>query len=112
MWIVMTSSAHMPSSCWGRYRNVALVQLTQEYTARRLLPTHQPRMISERARGVLRVVHLGKYSVGKTFRCAYHAARAVAEARASALNAADPIDHERILLLPDEAFRGRAGAAQ
>jgi hypothetical protein len=70
MWIVMTSAAHMPQSCSGVYRNVALVQLNQRYTARGL----KPKMISERAKGVLRVRHLGHHNVGKTSRCAYQRA--------------------------------------
>ncbi len=74
MWIVMTSSAKMPSSCWGRYTNVALVQLNQEYTAL----NKRPKMISEHARGVLRIRHLGHHAEGKTERCG--AARALARA--------------------------------
>lgn len=78
MWIVMTSAAKMPNSCWGRYRNVALVKLTPEYTTRGA----RPAMISERARGVLAVEHRGHHSVGQTARCAL--ARAVASAEAEA----------------------------
>lgn len=75
MFVVMTSCAKMPQTCWGRYRKVAVVQLNQEYTAKNLRPT----MISERARGVLRVRVLGNFSVGKTDRCAYRRALADAE---------------------------------
>ena len=57
----------MPNSCMGMYRRVAVVQLNQHYTAHGL----RPKMISERAVGVLRVVDLGKHNVGKTDRCAY-----------------------------------------
>lgn len=67
MWVVMTSAAHMPQSCKGRYRNVALVLLDQYHTARNL----RPAMISERAKGVLRVEHFGHHNVGKTDKCAY-----------------------------------------
>ena len=70
MWIVMSSSAHMPQTCWGRYRNVALVKLTPEYAARKLMP----RMISPRANGVEQVIRLGKFFVGHTARCAYQVA--------------------------------------
>lgn len=80
MWVVMTSSARMPSSCMGIYRNVALVKLTQEYTALGL----RPKLISERARGVLAVDHRGAHFVGTTERCAF--ARALAEAVAEARN--------------------------
>lgn len=67
MWIVMSSSAHMPQTCWGRYRNVALVKLTPEYAAKKLFP----RMISQRANGVEQVIKLGKFFVGDTEKCAY-----------------------------------------
>ena len=82
MWVVMTSSANMPSSCWGQYRRVALVQLTQEYTAK----NWRPAMISTRARGVVRLIDYGHQNVGKTERCAYRRALKAAEARAKELN--------------------------
>ena len=41
-WIVMTSSAKMPSSCRGKYRNVALVKLTPEYAEKMLRPLFEP----------------------------------------------------------------------
>lgn len=89
MWIVMTSAAKMPQSCRGVYRNVALVHLNQEYTARGL----RPAMISERARGIVRlspmrtaIVHLGHHSVGSSTRCAYELALVDAQSRADRLN--------------------------
>ena len=82
MWIVMTSSKKMPSRCWGRYANVAIVQLNQEYAAKDLKPS----MISERAKGVLRMIHLGHHNVGSTKRCAFQVALAEAEKRAAELN--------------------------
>lgn len=51
MYIVMERCAKMPSSCKAAYRRIAVVQLSQEYTAKNMLP----KMISERARGVLRI---------------------------------------------------------
>ena len=72
--IVMTSSAHVAGTArrFGRYRNVAVVEV--EAGA-------QPAMISERARGVVRIVrHFGTCSVGKTERCEYRRALAEAEA--------------------------------
>ena len=48
-YIVMTASARMPGSCWGRYGRVAVVELEPGFSGR-------PKMISERARGVRRVV--------------------------------------------------------
>lgn len=63
---VMVSSAKMPRTCWGEYRHVAVVEVVS--------PDHMPRMISERADGVVRVVqsfgpaHVGR---GRSGRCAY-----------------------------------------
>lgn len=94
MWVVMTSSAQMPSSCRGRYRRVALVQLCQEYTAKNL----RPAMISDRARGVLQVRDLGKHSVGRTDRCAYARALASAAAMAEQLNNSMPEAHGEMLM--------------
>lgn len=82
-WIVMTSAARMPSSCRGRYRNVALVKLSPDYVARQLLP----KMISEHARGVEQIEHFGHHSVELTDACAYRRALKRAEARAAELNA-------------------------
>ena len=45
VWIVMTSSARSAGRQFGTYRNVAMVQLAQHYTARDL----RPPQISERA---------------------------------------------------------------
>jgi hypothetical protein len=71
MHVVMTSSAKMPSSVKAAYVNVAVVQLNQQYTAN----NWRPKMISERARGVLRVIHLGHYPAnGKTDRSGYQQA--------------------------------------
>src|SRR4249920_3537810 len=88
MWIVMTSCAAMPSSCKGTYRRVAIVQLTQKYTARNL----RPKMISARARGVVRLMDLGHHNVGKTPRAAYQRTLAEAEKRAYQLNNTAPAD--------------------
>jgi predicted carbohydrate-binding protein with CBM5 and CBM33 domain len=88
MWIVMTSSAKMPSSCWGRYLNVALVQLNQHYAAHGLIPA----MISENARGVLRIRHLGHHNSGSTDRCAAARVIARAEQMAQDLNNAPTVE--------------------
>ncbi len=62
-YIVMTSSAHMPSSCWGRYINVAIVKLQEGFVG-------TPKMISTHARGVASIVrHYGPCHVGITDRC-------------------------------------------
>lgn len=69
---VMTAAAAMPRSCWGTYRRVAVVEH---------LPGVVPAMISERARGVVRVVETWeKCNVGKTERSAYAVALREAEA--------------------------------
>ena len=86
MWIVMTSAAHMPASCRGPYRNVALVQLDQEFTSH----DRRPKMISTRARGVLRLVHMGHHFHGTSTRCAAFKAIALAMARAYELNNTAP----------------------
>lgn len=77
--IVMTASARMPSFCWGQYRRVAVVEVTQGSA---------PRMISSRARGVIRIVKTWeKCNVGTTAVCAYERARAEAKDLAMRLNA-------------------------
>ena len=82
--IVMTSTAKMPNSCWGKYLRHAVVELEPGFEG-------TPAMISERARGVARIVetwercHEGKnYPAG---RCEASRARAEAEAMAADLNA-------------------------
>jgi hypothetical protein len=82
MYIVMTSKAAMPGSCRGNYRRVAVVQVLSYDWNRGI----QPKMISERARGVYRVIDLGHHSVGKTERCAYQRALVRAQAMAADLN--------------------------
>lgn len=83
MWIVLTSSAKMPTSVRSPYRNVALVKLTPEYAAGGLIP----RMLSARARGVAAIEHLGHHFVGKTDKAAYQSTLAWAKAKAAERNA-------------------------
>lgn len=76
MFVVVDKKACMPMSCWGanRYRKIAVVETDG---------TCYPAMISERARGVLRVVQVwDRVHDGKTDRSA--AARARREAAALA----------------------------
>jgi hypothetical protein len=84
-WIVMTSAAHVGAGkrTWGTYRNVALVMLTPDYAASGMVP----KMISTRAVGVEKILHLGHHSVGTTYRCAYQKAIVRAEEIAAELNA-------------------------
>jgi hypothetical protein len=85
LWIVMTSTAKMPSSVRSRYRNVALVRLTEAFRELGL----RPLMISDRARGVAELRHRGHHFVGKTSASAYQRALAKAQADADALNQAE-----------------------
>ena len=78
-YIVMTASAKMPSSCKGQYRRVAVVEAE---------PGVVPAMISERAKGLVRIVQTWEAcSVGKTERSAFARAKAEADAMAARLNA-------------------------
>lgn len=80
-YIVMTSTAKMPTNCWGDYRHVAVVELEPGFTKR-------PSMISERARGVARIViHYGPQNVGTTARCAYQKTLKRAQEYTDELNA-------------------------
>ena len=78
--IVMTSIAKMPLSVKARYRNVAIVELTDIYAANNWIP----KFIGLHARGVASIVHLGRFYVGKTAKSAY--ARALIYAAISARN--------------------------
>lgn len=79
-YVVKTAAAAMPSSCWGTYRRVAVLEIEAGTT---------PAMISTHARGVVRVVQTWeKRHVGRTSRCAYERALAEAEAMAARLNEA------------------------
>lgn len=79
-WHVMTSSANMPQSCWGEYRNIALVLVADG--------CQPPAIITRRARQVLQLEHLGHHHVGSTNRCAYEQVLARAQATAAQRNAA------------------------
>ena len=70
-YIIKTAGESMPARCKGTYRKVAVLELD---------PTHTDvAMISERARGVVRIVHLErKLNVGLTDKCAYERALAFA----------------------------------
>lgn len=91
-WIVMTAAAKT-SYRRGVYRRVALVELTPDYAAQSLLP----KMISPRAKGVIRLVDLGRHSVGKTSRAAYQRTLAEAERQVTVLNRT-PIELHNTLL--------------
>ena len=77
--IVMTSTAKVAGKArqFGRYRHVAVLEIE---------PGTRPAMISERARGVRRIVwRSGAVSVGKSDKCAYARAQREAEALVATL---------------------------
>ena len=76
--VVMTASECMPSSCWGKYGKVAVVEIEEDA---------DPKMISERARGVVRIVETWRrLNVGTTERCAFQKALAEANELCDKLN--------------------------
>lgn len=76
--VIQTAAANMPNSCWGRYIRVAVLEVEKGTT---------PKMISSRARGVVRVVRTWEKCHDGGSRSA--SARALKEARelAASLNA-------------------------
>jgi hypothetical protein len=71
--VVVSSAAAMPQSCWGIYRRVGVLEVAADVDDARLT-------IDERRRGVVRVVSTWeRLNVGRTARCAYQ--RALADAR-------------------------------
>ena len=77
--VVKSSTARMPQSCWGTYRRVAVLEVAVD--------APEPRMISERARGVIAVVRTWeRRSVGSTALCAYQVAMREAAELAAELN--------------------------
>jgi len=79
--IVQHAAAQMPQSCWGIYRRVAVLEVEDG--------VERVAMISERARGVVRVVTTWeRCNVGTSSRCAFARALTEAEELANALNAA------------------------
>jgi hypothetical protein len=79
-YILMDRSAYMPSSCWGRYRRLAIVELTPDFVG-------EPKMISERARGVKRIVEeRDKLHAGGGNRTAHAIAKRDMQAEVDRLN--------------------------
>ena len=73
--IVMTATAQMPASVRSPYQRVAVVEVDEAI----LGPDELPKMISPRARGVIRVVETWERCfVGSSDRCAFR--RALVEA--------------------------------
>ena len=89
--IVQSAAAAMPSSCWGRYRRVAVLEVEDG--------VEQVSMISSHARDCLRVVYVWeRQHVGSTSRCAFECALRAANDMAARLNA------ERLALGPCVAW--------
>jgi len=79
-YITQTATAHMPNSCWGRYGKVAVIEVEPG--------VKDVAMISDRARGAIRVVEgWDRRNIGTTDRCAFAIALAEAETLAASLNA-------------------------
>jgi hypothetical protein len=79
-YILMDKSAQMPSSCWGRYRRLAIVELTPDFVG-------EPKMISERARGVKRIFEeRDKLHAGGGDRTAYAKAKREMTTKVELLN--------------------------
>jgi hypothetical protein len=77
-YIIQSAAAKMPSSCWGHYRRVAVLEVDDG--------VERVSMISARAKGVRRVVTTWeKLNVGLTEKCAYERALAKARAMVAAL---------------------------
>jgi len=77
--IVQTSSAKMPSSCRGRYGNVAVLEVEDG--------VEHASMISERSKDVVQIVRFwGPCSIGKTSRSAFSRAFIEATELAARLN--------------------------
>jgi hypothetical protein len=91
----MTTSAHMPQSCKGRYRKIALVELmgSWDFNAGTL-----PQAIDSRSKKIRRIVQMGNHSVGSTPRCAYQRTLAEAERRVQELNNALPMATDDLLM--------------
>jgi hypothetical protein len=87
--IVVSASAKMPNSCWGKYDHVAVVDVPYWLAAKHALGKWRPAMISNRARGVNRILwDSGPVSCGKTERAADARAWKRAEEIALAYNSA------------------------
>ena len=80
MFIVMTAAARMPGGVRAPYRRVAVVETDGT----------MPKMISDRAKGVIRIVETWeRLNVGRGVRSAYVQALTEAEALCKRLNASE-----------------------
>lgn len=78
--IVQSASAKMPSSCKGKYRRIGILLVDD-------LHTNGVKMISSRAKGVIKVIATWeKLNCGTTSRCAFSRAMDEAESMCDDLN--------------------------
>jgi hypothetical protein len=83
-YIVMTAAAAMPQSCWGRYSYAALVKVAPGYGS-----DNRPKMISKRARGVVRIIEETRALNHAGSRSAFVRAHAELAIEAARLNTAE-----------------------
>ena len=100
--IVMTAAAHMPALCRGRYGRVAVCEV---------LAGVKPKMISERAKGMVRIVSLqDKLHAGEGGpRTAYAIAKADAERLCKGLNLEAAMHRNAALTIGSEDNEHRPG---
>ena len=80
---VLTASAQMPGNCWGRYSKIAVAEIDPAQ-----VPADGIKMISNRARGVVRIIQIwDRLHHGTTERCAYRRAYREADALIAHLEA-------------------------
>lgn len=82
---IQSAAANMPSSCWGHYKRIGLLEVDSADA--------DPAMISDRARGVVRVVRTWeRLHVGTSERCAFERAWREAETLKAQLEAEEGTD--------------------
>lgn len=100
--VVKTAAACMPSSCWGNYGKVAVLEIDPS-----LVPDGGPKMISTHARGVVAVVHVwDRLNVGTTDSCAFRRALTSAEKLCERLNADLILREERKMMTDPYGLKG------
>lgn len=100
--VVKTSAAKMPASCYGRYRHVALMEVE--------VGAPFPKMISTHAKGVVRIVlKTSRLHVGFTMKSEYRQILREYEMIADKLNVildGQYIPREALMRLVEEIRRG------
>ena len=100
--IVMTAAAQMPATCRGRYGKVAVCEVIKGI---------RPKMISERAKGMVRIVSLAdKLHAGQGGpRTAYAIAKVDAERLCRGLNLEAAMTRNAALTIGSESHEYRTG---